>query len=154
MKLYAFIRNNVVLLVTSIEEEEYSNHIRSWDAIIDIDTISPTPQVGWVLVGNVLMPVSPEVQQREQQVFGEALCLELVNKMGARNLSLAQSGSVVNVSSLLSSLSVVKGLLDTGALKTARSAIQAYAPAFPNHADIMNEGVSRITAFLQSKGWD
>ena len=154
MRLYAFIRNNTVLLIDTIDEADYSLHVRSWDSVIDIQDLSPTPKVGWQLIGNTLLPTSPEVQQRAQQVFGAALCLEMINKMGARNLVLSQTGSVVNVATLLSSLSVVKVLLDTGALKTARSTIQSYSPLFPQHSDILNEAVSRITSFLQSKGWD
>lgn len=154
MRTYAFVRNNTVLLVESILEEDYHLHVRDWEAIIDVHDLSPLPRVGWQLIGNTLLPVSPDTQQREQQIFGAALCLEMVNKMGSRNLVLSQSGSAVNVASLLSSLSVVKGLLDTGALKTARSALQAYSPAFPQHSDIINEAINRITVFLQSKGWD
>ena len=63
MRKYAFIRNNSVVLVDSIEESEYSVHIRSWDHIIDIENSNPEPQIGWQLVGNMLMPVSPEVSQ-------------------------------------------------------------------------------------------
>jgi hypothetical protein len=154
MRKYAFIKDNVVRLVDSIDEQDYSLHIREWDSIIDVEDLSPVPQVGWMLIGNSLLPVSPETQQREQQVFGALLALEMVNKMGARNLALSQSGTSVNVSTILTNLAAVKALTETGALKTARSALQMYAPAMPLHADILAEAVQRITSFLQSKGWD
>jgi hypothetical protein len=150
----AFLRNNIVMLVDTIDHESYSSHVREWDALIDVGGLQPEPAPGWVLVGNLLLPVSPEVQQREQQAFGASLCLEMVNKMGARNLALSQSGTTVNVGAVLSNLAAVKALVETGALKTARSALQAYAPGMPLHADILNEASERITAFLKSKGWD
>lgn len=154
MKNYAFIRNNIVLLVDQIDESSYVDHIRSWDAIIDIDQLSPAPKVGWILKGNLLVPVDPDEQQKQQQIFGAQLSIELVNKMGSRNLSLAAQGQVVNVASLLSALGSIKALIETGALKTARSSIQYYVPSFPAYADILNEAITRITSFLQSKGWD
>lgn len=154
MSLHAFLKNNVVLLVEEIDEDSYHAHIRDWDAIISIQDLSPQPKVGWILQGNLLVSVDAEKQQSEQQVFGASLALKLVNKMGARNLSLAASGSAVNVSSLLTNVGAIKGLIETGALKTARSAMQAYSPFYPDYQDIFNFGISEITTFLQSKGWD
>lgn len=154
IRKYAFLKNNTVLLIDNIEETEYINHIREWDSIIDINDSSPEPRTGWILDGNILVPVSPDEQQRAQQAFGSALALELVNRMGARNLQLASQGTPVNVAALLSSVGGIKSLIETGALKTARSILMASAPSFPDHADIFNYGSSQITSFLQSKGWD
>lgn len=154
MKKYAFISNNVVQLVEEIEESEYANHVAHWQSIIDVSDLPHEPKKGWILQGNLLMPVSSDIQQYEQQIFGAALALELVNKMGSRNLQLAQSGSVVNVAQLLSSIGSVKSLLETGALKTARQIIASIAPLYPSYSDIFNEGITRITVFLSNKGWD
>jgi rhodanese-related sulfurtransferase len=151
---YAFLRNNYICLIDYIEEEEYANHIREWDSIINIDGTSPEPQVGWILEGNTLVPTSPEIQQRDQQAFGSGLALDLVNKMGTRNLLLASQGEVVNVSSLLTNVGAVKALIETGALKTARSLMQALAPAYPAYSDIFNYGASQITTFLSNRGWN
>lgn len=154
MRKYAFIRDGVVRLIDFLAEEEYIIQSRSWEAIVDVEDASLQPQVGWLLIGNTLLPVSPEVQQREQQLFGASLCLEMVNRMGSRNLTLAQAGTAVNVSAVLATLGTVKSLLETGALKTARTVLQMYAPTLPLHSDLLTETVTRITAFLQSKGWD
>jgi hypothetical protein len=151
---YAFIRDGIVRLIEELDPEVYATHVPHWDCIIDIQNQSPAPAVGWMLIGNTLVPVSPATQQAEQQIFGASLTLELVNKMGARNLALAQSGTSVNVAALLGTVGTVKSLMETGALKTARTLMQMYSPSFPQHSDIMNEGVLKITAFLSAKGWD
>ena len=154
MKKYAFIRNNIVQLVDHIDQEDYQNHSKHWDLIIDIDSLSPEPKAGWELIGNKLLPVSPIVQQQLQQMFGSALCLEMINKMGARNLSLSQMGDSVNVASILTALNAVKGLLETGALKTARIIISSQISSIPSPSDILQEVVTKITSFLKDKGWD
>lgn len=154
MKKYAFIRNNIVILVNEMEESEYSNHILHWDAILDITDLVNQPAPGWKLEGNILVPVSPEIQQQEQQIFGQALSLELINRMGARNLALSSQGISVNVAALLTNVGAVKSLLETGALKTARSIMILYLPNYSAYSDIFEHGINRITSFLVQKGWD
>lgn len=154
MRKYAFLRNNIVLLVDDIDPEEYTNHIRNWDAIIEVEGMNPMPAAGWALIGNLLLPTSPDLQQKEQQLFGAVLAIEMVNKMGSRNLSLAATGASINVGSLLTALGAIKSLMETGALKTARSTMQYYHASFPAYADIIQEGIDKITAFLVSKGWN
>jgi hypothetical protein len=154
MKTYAFIRNNAVHLIDQIEESEYQNHIRHWDAIIDIEGISPQPQVGWILVKNILMPVPPLEQQKQQRIFGKELSDKIVDKFGERNFILAQTGTEVNIIQLLNGMGAVKMLLDTGALKTARGIMYNCANNYPAYADIINFGINEITQFLQSKGWE
>lgn len=154
MRKYAFLKNNIVMLIDMIEPDDYSIHIKNWDAIIDIEGLSPEPAVGWIMLGNLLLPTSPDVQQREQQIFGSALAIEMVNKMGSRNLSFAAQGQVVNVAGLLTALGAIKSLMETGALKTARSTMQYYHPSFPAYSDIIQEGIDKITQFLISKGWN
>jgi hypothetical protein len=154
IKKYAFLTNNYVCLIDNIEEDDYEKHIRDWDSIINIEGMSPEPQLGWILEGSTLLPTSPEIQQRDQQAFGSGLALDLVNKMGARNLLLAAQGQSVNVSSLLSSVGAIKSLIETGALKTARSTIQLIAPAYPAYHDIFQYAINAITTFLSDRGWD
>jgi hypothetical protein len=154
MRKYAFLKNNIVVLVDSIEPEEYGNHIAHWDAIIDIDGFDPEPKTGWILQGNALVPVVLLDQQSAQQVFGQKLALELVNMMGARNLLLYSQGVSVNIPALLTSALPVKMLIETGALKTARTAILASMGNFPQHTDVFQYAVNSINTFLQSKGWE
>lgn len=151
---HAFLKNNVVQLVDEIDEETYSTHAKEWDAIINIEGMSPEPVKGWILRGNSLIAVDPQEQQQLQQIFGVSLALELVNRMGTRNLTLASQGQSVNVAAVLASVGPVKSLLETGALKTARAVIQIALPSFPQYQDIFTHGISEINTFLASKGWD
>lgn len=151
---HAFLKNNVVQLVDEIDEESYALHIKQWDAIINIEGMSPEPVKGWILRGNSLIAVDPQEQQQLQQIFGAWLALELVNKMGTRNLTLASQGQSVNVAAVLSSVGPVKALLETGSLKTARTIIQMSSPSFPQYQDIFNFGIHEISRFLSDKGWD
>jgi hypothetical protein len=56
MKLHAFLRDNVVVEVRSITDEQYVDHIKNYQMIIDVDNLLISPQVGWILVGNILSP--------------------------------------------------------------------------------------------------
>lgn len=151
---HAFLKNNVVQLVDDIDEESYLTHAREWDAIINIEGMSPEPAKGWILRGNSLIAVDPQEQQQLQQIFGAWLALELVNKTGTRNLTLASQGQSVNVAAVLSSVGSIKALLETGALKTARTIIQMSSSSFPQYQDILNFGIHEISRFLSDKGWD
>lgn len=151
---HAFLKNNVVQLVDEIDGESYSTHAKEWDAVVNIEGMSPEPVKGWILRGNSLIAVDPQEQQQLQQIFGAALALELVNRMGTRNLTLASQGQSVNVAAVLSSVGSVKALLETGALKTARTIIQMSSSSFPQYQDIFNFGIHEISRFLSDKGWD
>jgi len=156
--MYALIRNNNVLQIVELSEEQYVVMIKNYDSIVDVSNMSPAPEVGWVLRGNQLQPQTLAEralsQQNHQRQFGEQLSKELVDLVGARNLELSFSGNTPNVSGMLTALGGVLSLMQTGALKTARTIIAAYAPSFPLHSDIMAEAIQKITAFLQTNGWD
>jgi hypothetical protein len=141
METYAFIRNGIVLLVDTINEEDYINHIREWDAIIKVDTSVMNPRPGWILFGN-------------EQIFGNNLALELVNMVGTINLTLSSQGQIVDVATLLSNLMSVKMLLETGALKTARGLCAFYKPRFTVYSNVFQYAIDEITKYLQAKGWD
>lgn len=154
MEKYAFIRNGVVLLVEEIASEEYQNHAAHWDSIVNVSNLATEPKVGWIVFGNVILPVDPGEQQRVQQIYGANLALELVNMVGTINLTMASQGETVNVASLLNSLMSVKMLLETGALKTARSLCVYYKPAYPAYSNVFDRGITSVTEFLISKGWN
>jgi hypothetical protein len=153
MAKYAFIKNGVVQLVEDINAEEYPNHIPHWDSIIDVTNLIHEPKIGWIVFNNVLVAVSPEEQQRVQQIYGTNLALELVNKVGTINLTMASQGETVNVASLLNSLASIKMLLETGALKTARGLCTYYKPQYPAYANVFQLAETEITNFLTERGW-
>jgi hypothetical protein len=143
----------VVQLVEDIDSEEYANHIPHWDSIIDVSALINEPKIGWIVFNNVLVAVSPEEQQKVQQIYGANLALELVNKVGTINLTMASQGETVNVASLLSSLASIKMLLETGALKTARGLCTYYKPQYPAYSNVFHFAEVEITNFLIVRGW-
>lgn len=156
--MYALIRNNNVLEIMELTESKYHIMIRNYDSIIDISNANPMPEVGWVLRGNILQPLSLSerafLQQNSQRQFGVNLSNQLVDLVGARNLELAFQGSNPNVSSMLTALGSILSLLQTGALKTARTAMLGYKNSFIPYVDIFELGINNITTFLQDHGWD
>ena len=94
-------------------------------------------------------------QQSKQRDFGLKLSADLVDLMGARNLKFVDTGyGNVNVAALLSQLYSIKSLMDTGALKTARSAMIAVKPSFVNYQDIIQLAIDKITVFLTENEFD
>lgn len=56
MRKYAFLRDNVVVKVDTISEEQYISDALSYQLIVDIEDLLVQPQIGWVLNGNSLIP--------------------------------------------------------------------------------------------------
>jgi hypothetical protein len=63
-------------------------------------------------------------------------------------------GNTPNVGSILSSLNSVMALLQTGALKTARSAMQQAKNGFILYVDIFDYAIEEITIFLTERGYN
>lgn len=55
----AFVRNNEVIDVKEISEEELQQIAASYHAVVDVTGFDPMPQIGWLLVGNKLVSVEP-----------------------------------------------------------------------------------------------
>lgn len=162
IKQYAILNNNVVVDIKYFEESDLVDLSRVYQMIIDINDMSNKPSIGWVLQGNKLVSndnfasIQDQVydQQQRQRIFGQYLSPILVDMMGARNLQLALEGTSVNVSALLNSLNAVKALMETGALKTARTVIGSVSPSFPAYADIFTYAVNEITTFLAQNKYE
>jgi len=156
--MYALVRNEYVLEIKDLTEEEYRVLIKAYDNIIDITNADPVPQIGWILSGNKLieLPLKDKLakQQLEQRQFGADLVTKLIDLVGTKNLELAMNGSVLNVGSILSSLNSIMALLQTGALKTARTVMQQVKGSFALYSDIFDYGINEITVFLTERGYN
>lgn len=156
--MYALVRNGYVLEIKDLTEEEYRVLIKAYDNIIDITNADPVPQIGWILSGNKLieLPLKDKLakQQLEQRQFGADLVTKLIDLVGTKNLELAMNGSVLNVGSILSSLNSIMALLQTGALKTARTVMQQVKGSFALYSDIFDYGINEITVFLTERGYN
>jgi hypothetical protein len=93
-------------------------------------------------------------QQTEQREFGLYLIPELIDLMGERNLTLAQNGASINMLSIASDNASVKLLIETGALKTARSVCVQLKMKYPSHADIYDHVIEDISEFLVDRGFE
>lgn len=81
---------------------------------------------------------------------GILISRELVDIIGARNKILNLSGP--QVTSMLTQLGGVKGLLETGALGTARTYMGQFKSAYANHADLFQIGIDKVNRFEQEFG--
>lgn len=162
MRKHAFLKDNTVVKVELISSAEYNVQSKLFDSVIDIHDSIPEPDIEWVLVGNTLTP--PEhlsssdeldaIQQKAQQAFGQKILVPYINKLGARNFKLTRDGVAVNVSAMASQMSLLKLLLETGALKSSRGLCGQMITVHPNHADVLTEVITEITNFLTSNGWN
>lgn len=62
-RICAFLRNNVVQIVKSVEDAEYHQTMKTHDLGIDVEDLAVQPQVGWLLAGGRL--VSPYANPTE-----------------------------------------------------------------------------------------
>jgi len=164
MEKHACILNNTIVEIVEIANENHYREVAAkYPTVLKIEHLVPQPQIGWVLNGITLEPaslenLSPEqldaFQQTAQRQFGQKLLPDLIDKMGSRNLRLSRQFGNIDVASIASQMASIKLLLETGALKTARSLCLMIAPGFPQHEDILQYGANKITEFLQINGFD
>lgn len=153
MQKYAVINNNKITDIRDLEDEEYSFIAKDNQLVINIEGVSPQPQINWILNGNTLeYPKSASsVEEYEIQLaskkceFGTQLSKDVINKMGARNKILNKSGA--QVVAILNQLLGVKLLLETGALGTARASCMQLKLVYTEYEDIFNEIINKINSF-------
>ena len=68
MRLYAFLRENLVVKVDFLDEQNYSEYAKDYQLIIDVEDLIITPQVGWRLNGNQLVPPPEQVISLQEQI--------------------------------------------------------------------------------------
>lgn len=161
--LHALLKDYIVVEIKDIADDlEYAELSQHYTLIINIDGFTDQPEVGWILDGNHLQPPSligptPEqikqYQCNDQRRFGENLVGPLVDKIGARNLTLIEQGHTINIIAMVTALASIRALLEGGALKTAISVINANSGSFPLHTDLFNMAVLEISDFLNLRGY-
>lgn len=88
---------------------------------------------------------SERVLAKRKREHGLYISNEMIELLGARNKILGLTGQ--QVATMLSQLAPVRALLETGALGTARSYMIQFQSAFPNHADIFQDGIDDVNDF-------
>jgi len=161
MRKYAKLQNNIVTEILSLEDFEIFKSQKT-GMLIDIEDLYPEPKVGWELEGNKLVEVEnnlpveelEKAQQESQSKKGLKILPIVINKLGARNLKLAREGVNSNVAAMVSEMAIMKLLLETGALKTARTLTSQMALKYTYHSDILQETIDDITSFLKENKWE
>lgn len=159
MRKYAILKNNIIIDIQSLDEtneELIRNTLSSYEQVIDIEELIPTPVLGWVLNGNKLeIPQGYssreeyEIELAEKKViFGKQLADICIIRIGARNKILNKNGTQVGV--LLNQLLPVKLLLETGALGTARYSCIQLKIIYTEYGDIFDYVINEINVFEKS----
>lgn len=86
--------------------------------------------------------------QNERRVYGTELVDMLTDKVGARNLTLINDGTPVDIATLGGQLNTVATVIRGGAIVTGAGILGMIRPAFPNHADIFDEAIIKINEFV------
>lgn len=92
-------------------------------------------------------------QQRMQRLWGQSYSNIVIDLIGAKNIELDKAGISVNSIELLGHLGVIKELLNTGGLKTARNLCLQLQPQFPAYSDVFNKLISDINTFLNEQNF-
>lgn len=87
---------------------------------------------------------------KKKREYGLYISNEMIELLGARNKILNLNAT--QVTQMLSQLSGVRSLLETGALGTARTYMVQLKAVFINHSDIFDDGIEDINIFEQENG--
>lgn len=153
---YALLENNIVIEIRSIADSEVSE-VAKLNMLIDIEDQLPEPNIGWVLQGNKLVAIENETQEQfeielasKKRIAGKAISDKCIDMIGARNKMLSKTTQ--QIVAVLTALSPIRALLETGALGTARSSIQQAGSGFPDYADIFDAAIAEINDFEAKYG--
>lgn len=155
MKKYALLKDDTVVQIKDLTDEEIFNLTYEYSLIIDVSEYVVIPRVGWLLEANRLVPSSttgltPEQMYQDYvsraRVFGRGLGDQLIDRLGARNLILGKTES--QISATVQALAPISMLLQTGALVTSKTLITQIKPAYPEYQDIFDYAINQINSLL------
>lgn len=159
IRKFAGIKNNQVVALIDIPEEEYRQSSGNYELLVDVQDAVPMPEVGWFLVGNQIIKINPDGKSQEdlereknkwKREFGTALSGEMMDRLGARNVILKKSGAFVT--GMLINLGPISSLLNSGAIQTAYAATQSARAAYTEYQDILDLALDRMDSFLRLIG--
>lgn len=153
---YALLQNQAVVEIRSMEESE-AVEVSIHTQVVDVEDMMPMPEVGWTLEGNTLVasaPMSEEDREIERagrkRIAGNKISNKCIDLIGARNK--LTSKTTQQIVSVLTALSPIRALLETGALGTARASIMQVSAGFPDYQDIFEAAISEINEFEAKYG--
>lgn len=156
MRKFAILSNNIVTETVDLEEISVAEKASKCEMLIDIEDISPQPQIGWTLVGNTLSPSSAipleqliRAKIKKAREFGTKLSGDATDRIGAKNvLSGKTEGQVLGIAS---ALQPIRQLLEGGALATARAQLLLVRPSLDEVLQgELDWAVQQLTAYLEN----
>lgn len=158
IRKYAGVNNEIIVAIIDEDEDNYCTLNKTYNLVIDITDMSPSPAIGWVLNGNKLeYPQNQsDLEKLEYELadkkttFGINLARTAIVKIGVRNKILLKTGPQVAV--IVTNLLPIKLLLDTGALGTARYSCVQLKSVYTEYADIFDQVINEINIFESTFG--
>jgi hypothetical protein len=151
MRLHAFLRENVVVKVESIDEAQYAEQIKDYQNIIDVQDLLITPSVGYILSGNQLVPgVGQSVSVKQMiiakltnyQAVAPALLKDLYADNTLMGITAAQSDAMFD------EYQDVIVRLSQGAFPTAIYRLQQKTPSGFVTQELIDNWIIRIQVYL------
>jgi hypothetical protein len=152
MKKYALVNDNIITSISFLEEEEYAEYAKKNQLVVDIDEMFVSPEVGWILEDNHFISTEQDPLKVAIKTvacardFGIKLKKEMIAKIGGKNLVLSRTEQ--QVSSIVTQLVSIGFLLEGGALRTARAAVQAVYNSYPEYQEELDYCLSELNNFL------
>lgn len=78
MRKYAILEDNTVISVQDLGENEVQNVISSSQLIVDVEDLIITPEIGWILQGNSIVPGQGQQITMQQYVASRILYYQSV----------------------------------------------------------------------------
>ena len=157
MRKYALLRENVVIAVELLTDEQCVEKSKEYQLVIDVQDMLVTPVAGYILSGNTLIPTTQATQVEMEEDLAAKKCLEgskisntAIIRLGALNKIMNKTGT--QVSQVLNNMLSVKMLLETGALGTARSIMSQLISVYPEYNEILTEAINKINDFESKYG--
>ena len=112
MRKYAFLKNNIIDKIADLEEEGYVEMMKIYPSGVDIEDAYPLPDVGWILIGQRLIPPIPvpsdPVAYVRDMIYKPTLifCNNLMNDFISENIAMGitQAGKTKVVGEALKDL--------------------------------------------------
>lgn len=151
MRMYAFLIDNEVVKVESIDPEQYVDVSKDYNLVIDVEDLVVCPQVGWVLSGNSLVPSAAQASNVKEMIKlrikgYQSLAPELLRDMYAQNTLLGITSSQSDA--VFDDYSDVILRLQQGAFPTAIYRLQQKQPSGFVTQEMLDAWIATIQNYL------
>lgn len=151
MRMYAFLIDNEVVKVESIDPEQYVDVSKDYNLVIDVEDLVVCPQVGWVLSGNSLVPSAAQSSNVKEMIKlrikgYQSLAPELLRDMYAQNTLLGITSSQSDA--VFDDYSDVILRLQQGAFPTAIYRLQQKQPSGFVTQEMLDAWIATIQNYL------